>query len=148
MSSDALVPDDVVDHPATAVTASSETILLVEDEVDVRDLITEMLGSEGYRVIESGNGREALAYLNGNPQQRIDLVLTDVVMPLMNGPELSENLRTIRPGTRVLFMSGYMDKVMVKHGVGDPDFLFLEKPFTSAVLLRKVREALDARSKP
>ncbi|MBA3684676.1 MAG: response regulator, partial [Planctomycetes bacterium] len=131
---------------ATRLGNASETILLVEDEVDVRELIAEMLGNEGYQVLVSGNGREALALLGGNPQ-RIDLVLTDVVMPLMNGPELSEKLQDIRPGMRVLFMSGYMDKVMVKHGVGDPDFLFLEKPFTSAVLLRKVREALDARSK-
>lgn len=119
-----------------------ETILLVEDEVDVRELIAEMLTSEGYRIIPAANGREALRQ-HEQHGDAIDLVLTDVVMPQMNGPELGEELARRAPDLRVLYMSGYLDRVIVRSDVNDPRFLFLEKPFTAAALLRKVREALD-----
>ncbi|HYE07378.1 MAG TPA: PAS domain S-box protein [Planctomycetota bacterium] len=127
---------------AEQVRAGAETILLVEDEADVRDLIREMLSAEGYRVIEAGNGSEALAAAE-KAGHRIDLMMTDVVMPKMSGPELAERLGKSVGGLRVLYMSGYMDKIIVDKGVIDRDFIFLEKPFTSASMLRKVREALD-----
>ncbi|MBA3846179.1 MAG: PAS domain S-box protein, partial [Planctomycetes bacterium] len=127
---------------AEQIRAGAETILLVEDEADVRDLIREMLSAEGYRVIEAGNGSEALAAAE-KAGHRIDLMMTDVVMPKMSGPELAERLGKSVGGLRVLYMSGYMDKIIVDKGVSDRDFIFLEKPFTSASMLRKVREALD-----
>ncbi len=124
------------------VRVGAETILLVEDETDVRELIREMLSTEGYRVIEAGNGKEALAAAE-KADHRIDLMMTDVVMPKMSGTELAERLGRTVTGLKVLYMSGYMDKMIVDQGVLDRDFTFLEKPFTSAILLRKVREALD-----
>jgi len=133
--------------PSPAVAGrSSETILLVEDEVDVRELIAEMLGGEGYRIIEAANGKEGLARFR-ELGESVHLVLTDVVMPQMNGPELGEELERLKSGTRVLYMSGYLDRVIVRSDVNDPSFLFLEKPFTAAALLRKVREALDRPAK-
>ena len=136
-----------VPPPSPAVAGrSSETILLVEDEVDVRELIAEMLGAEGYRVIEAANGKDGLARFR-EVGESVHLVLTDVVMPKMNGPELGEELERLKTGVRVLYMSGYLDRVIVRSDVNDPSFLFLEKPFTAAALLRKVREALDRPAK-
>ena len=133
-------------HSPAVAGRSSETILLVEDEVDVRELIAEMLGAEGYRVVEAANGKEGLARFR-ELGESVHLVLTDVVMPQMNGPELGEELERLKAGTRVLYMSGYLDRVIVRSDVNDPSFLFLEKPFTAAALLRKVREALDRPAK-
>jgi two-component system, cell cycle sensor histidine kinase and response regulator CckA len=122
--------------------ANGETILLVEDEVDVRVLIAEMLESEGYRVLQAGNGKEGLDECEKHLRE-INLVMTDVVMPQMNGPEMAERITKIAPECKMLYMSGYMDKVIVNQGVQDRNFMFLEKPFTAALMLRKVREALD-----
>jgi two-component system, cell cycle sensor histidine kinase and response regulator CckA len=125
-------------EPAT----SGEVIMVVEDEESVRTMTGRLLASEGYGVLEVANGREALA-LVASGSTRIDLVITDVAMPVLNGRELADRLRQIRPGLPVLFMSGYTDDEMVRRGLIDPDHPFLSKPFTPEVLATKVRSLLD-----
>src|SRR6266567_2664086 len=120
-----------------------ETILLVEDEDAVRDLARDILAGCGYTVLEARHGAEALG-ISAAHAGKIDLMLTDVVMPEMNGRELAERLAAQRPETKVLYMSGYTDHAVVHHGVLAPQTEFLQKPFTEAVLTRKLRELLDA----
>ncbi len=119
-----------------------ETVLLVEDEDAVRDLGRDILQARGYTVLEARHGAEALRISEQHPGP-IHLVLTDVVMPEMTGRELADRLAALRPETKVLYMSGYTDNAVVHHGVLDPGTVFLQKPFTGAVLARKVREILD-----
>ena len=121
----------------------SETILLVEDEAAVRTLVLTVLSQAGYRVIEAASGQEAIAAA-GRSAQGIDLVITDVVMPGMNGRALAASLVAARPELRVIFMSGYTDDILARHGVLEPGTFFLAKPFTTTALLRRVREALSA----
>jgi CheY-like chemotaxis protein len=115
----------------------AETVLLVEDVQSVRWLAHRSLQKSGYHVLEAGDGAEALAVAerHGGP---IHLLVTDVVMPAMGGRELAERLTALRPGMRVLFVSGYTDDVVILNGCH-----FLAKPFTQAALLRKIREVLD-----
>ncbi len=120
-----------------------ETVLLAEDEEDVRDLARRMLEAKGYAVLEAADGERALAVARAHAQP-IHLLLTDVVMPVMGGRDLAAALLGDRPGIRVLFMSGYTDDAVVRHGVVDLEAGFLQKPFGSADLLRKVRETLDS----
>jgi|GEM_PF-1205000 len=121
-----------------------ETILLVEDEVEVRKLTRLILLKQGYHVLEAQHGEEALR-LCQQSLETIHLVLTDVVMPNgMNGRELAERLKVIRPEAKILFMSGYTDDVILRHGVLDANLNFIQKPFTLNILLRKIRETLDA----
>jgi two-component system, cell cycle sensor histidine kinase and response regulator CckA len=122
----------------------AETILIVEDEAAVRRMAARALAAQGYAILEAENGAEALEVLarNGSP---IDLVLTDVVMPLVNGRELGERLSVERPGLRVLFMSGYTDDDIVRRGLLRPGSPFLQKPFMPGDLSRKVRQVLDTR---
>ncbi len=122
--------------------SARETVLLVEDEIDVRDMLREMLTDNGYTVIEAGSGPEALAVAEKADYQ-FDVMLTDVVMPKMNGPELAEEMGKIVPDLRVLYMSGYMEKVIVDRGVLDRDFIFIDKPFSGEAMLRKLREAIE-----
>ena len=121
----------------------SETILLVEDDATLRKLALSILEGYGYTVLSAGNGEEALQRLSDSPGIP-HLLLTDVVMPKMGGKGLSDRIKAIHPGTRVLFMSGYTDNAIVHQGVLKPGVMFLQKPFTPKVLARKVREALDA----
>ncbi|MGB9178004.1 MAG: ATP-binding protein [Pyrinomonadaceae bacterium] len=121
----------------------TETVLLVEDEEIVRDMTQEILRMNGYQVLESSHGKEALAVCQQH-QGPIHLMLTDVVMPQMSGRELAERLMPLRPEMRVLYMSGYTDDAIVHHGVLDEGMAFIEKPFTPNALARKVRESLDA----
>jgi PAS domain S-box-containing protein len=125
-----------------ALTRGSETVLLVEDEPAVRALAQRVLQLLGYRVLLAGDGAEALrvASEHGGP---IDLLLTDVVMPIMHGTQLAERLTAVRPQTRVLFMSGYTDSVLVRRGVQRGETRWLPKPFRAEALAQKVREALD-----
>src|SRR2546422_11627134 len=122
--------------------AGSETILLVEDEHLVRLLARKVLERAGYRVLVAAGGAEALdlAERYAGP---IHLLLSDVVMPGMNGRELMRRLAQLRPDLRVLYMSGYADEAVAQHGVLDPGTAFLQKPFTPGGLADKVRGVLD-----
>ena len=120
----------------------TETILLVEDEDMVRDLTRRILELCGYTVIEARNGIEALKICE-ETDCHIDLLMTDVVMPQMNGRELSEKMNEIRPQIRTLFTSGYMNDRVMRHGVSEDEVNFIQKPFAPDVLARKVRELLD-----
>jgi two-component system, cell cycle sensor histidine kinase and response regulator CckA len=120
----------------------SETILLVEDEDQVRTLARTILARHGYEVLVARNGADALMACQAHAA-RIDLVVTDVVMPYVTGPELSKHLGGLRPETKVLFMSGYPDNSIVHHGVLERGIMFLQKPLTPEALLRKVREVLS-----
>ena len=120
----------------------SETILLVEDEDAVRGLTSRILEKQGYRVIAAQHGKEAMDIAT-KEEGRIDLVLTDIVMPGMNGRGLVERLAGIRPRIKSLYMSGYTDDDIVRRGFVEPSKSFLQKPFTSEALLRTVRKVLD-----
>jgi CheY-like chemotaxis protein len=120
----------------------SETILLVEDEEAVRGLTSRILEKQGYRVIPAQHGREAMD-IAAKEEGHIDLVLTDVVMPGMNGRGLVERLSGIRPRIKSLYMSGYTDDDIVRRGFIEPSKSFLQKPFTSDSLLQTVRKVLD-----
>ncbi|HLA76462.1 MAG TPA: ATP-binding protein [Vicinamibacteria bacterium] len=126
---------------AAGATGGQETILLVEDEDLVRALAQEILVSLGYRVLEARHAGEALVIAERH-RGPIHLLLTDVVMPHMGGPELAARLLPARPETRVLFVSGYTDDAILEHGISQEDAAFLAKPFTSELLARKVREVL------
>jgi CheY-like chemotaxis protein len=128
--------------PAPSLLAGSETILLVEDEGQIRQVARSILSRYGYRVIDAASGGEALELVERH-DGALHLLLTDVVMPHMSGPELAVRLVKRRPGLKVLFMSGYTDDAVVRHGVLEGDVAFLQKPFTPAVLTGKVREVLD-----
>ena len=127
---------------ASTETSGSETILLVEDEEAVRGLTSRILQKQGYRVIAAQHGREAME-IASKEEGRIDLVLTDVVMPGMNGRGLVERLTGIRPRIKSLYMSGYTDDDIIRRGFIEPSRSFLQKPFTSDNLLRTVRKVLD-----
>jgi PAS domain S-box-containing protein len=132
---------------AAVGTTGTETILLVEDEPSVRVLARESLRECGYTVLEAADGEEALRVAAGCPGP-IHLLLTDVVMPRMRGRALADRLREARPGTGVLFISGYPDDARGRRGDVDPGSPFLEKPFTPDTLLRRVRQTLDEAGRP
>jgi len=115
----------------------------VEDEIEVRKLVAEILKGQGYRVIEASDGEEAIKVAQKNSGNKIHLLLTDVVMPGMSGRELAEMLAPQHPGLRILYMSGYTDNAIVNHGVLDEGVNYIQKPFTLDALARKVREVLD-----
>jgi signal transduction histidine kinase/HAMP domain-containing protein/ActR/RegA family two-component response regulator len=123
----------------------NETILLVEDEESVKDLAFSILVQKGYTVLETNNGEEALQ-VSEKYTEKIHLMLTDVVMPILSGQQLAEKMAVIRPDTKVLFMSGYTDEAVVRHGVLSPTTAFIQKPFTPDTLAQKVREVLDSPS--
>jgi CheY-like chemotaxis protein len=124
------------------VAQGTETILLVEDDEMVRKLVSEVLESDGYRLLEAPNGVAALS-ISAQYREPIHLLLTDVVMPEMSGRELANRLAAVHPEVKVLYMSGYTDDVIVHHGVLDEETEFIQKPFTPDVLARKIREVLD-----
>jgi PAS domain S-box-containing protein len=121
----------------------SETVLVVEDEEGVRSLVCTTLKSQGYKVLEASAPNEAISIVE-NFAEPIHLLLTDVVMPQMNGKELANRILAARSGTRVLYMSGYTDDAIIRHGVLDASTYFLQKPFTPGSLMQKVRDVLDA----
>jgi two-component system, cell cycle sensor histidine kinase and response regulator CckA len=123
--------------------SGTETILLVEDDDAVRNLVERVLTSRGYRVLSAQHGGDALQ-LASDGRGDIDLVLTDIVMPAMSGRELVDALRTRRPGVRVLYMSGYTDDEIVRRGLHDPRMSFIQKPFTAESLAMQIRKILDA----
>jgi two-component system cell cycle sensor histidine kinase/response regulator CckA len=121
-----------------------ETILLVEDDERLRRVTRTMLNRYGYTVLEAQSGGDALLICE-RQSSSIQLLLTDVVMPHMSGPDLAARLVAARPGLGVVFMSGYTDDAILRHGILDASAAFVQKPFTPEALLRKVREALDLR---
>jgi PAS domain S-box-containing protein len=129
--------------PLAELPQGRETVLLTEDEEQVRKMIRMILEMNGYHVLEASGGDEALALYKQHEGQ-IDLVMTDVVMPQMSGRELAQSLEILHPGIKVLYMSGYTDDAIVRHGLLDQEIAFLQKPFTPDALMRKMREVLDA----
>jgi CheY-like chemotaxis protein len=119
----------------------TESILIVEDESQLRKLAGEALRVHGYKIHEAGSSIEALERLASLGS--IDLVLTDVVMPGLSGRALADELSRRCPGVRIVFMSGYTEDAVIRHGVQSETVHFLQKPFTPHVLVRKVREVLD-----
>jgi len=137
-------PIDAPEHDPSrlAPAAGEETILLVEDELVVRRLVAEILESNGYTVLQAGDGPSALELLRRHTGA-LDLLVTDVVMPGMSGPDVAGAIAAMRPGAQVLYISGYTDSSVGQHGVLEPGVAFLQKPFDADALTRKVREVLD-----
>ncbi|MEM7032617.1 MAG: response regulator [Chloroflexota bacterium] len=140
---DEAYPKEQPVKPITEMPTGNETILLVEDEEGVRHLALSVLQMQGYEVLEAQSGEEALR-LSSHYQSQIHLLLTDVVMPQMNGKVIAEQLSQIRPQLKVLYMSGYADDTITQHDILSPDVAFLKKPFNAMTLARKIRQVLDA----
>ncbi|MCK4620340.1 MAG: response regulator, partial [Desulfobacterales bacterium] len=134
------------EQTSVAELGGSETVLIVEDDYGLRKFAQEVLLRHGYRVLDAENGEDALKVGKEHDGQ-IDLMITDVVMPKMGGKEAAERLQPLYPQMKVIYMSGYTDNAIVRHGVLEPGLNFFEKPFTPEGLARKVREALDAEKK-
>jgi two-component system, cell cycle sensor histidine kinase and response regulator CckA len=131
------------DASMVAPASGEETILLVEDELVVRRLVAEILESNGYSVLQAGDGPSALELLRRHTGP-LDLLVTDVVMPGMSGPAVAGAVAAMRPRAHVLYISGYTDSAVGHHGVLEPGIAFLQKPFNADELSRKVREVLDS----
>jgi two-component system, cell cycle sensor histidine kinase and response regulator CckA len=131
-------------RPPGAVSRGTGTILLVEDDDQVRTVARGILRGAGYVVLDVSNGGEALLVCEQH-EAKIDLLLTDVVLPRMGGRQIAQRLSAMRPEMKVLFMSGYTDDTILQHGVLDADVAYLQKPLTPASLTAKVRQVLDAR---
>jgi DNA-binding NtrC family response regulator len=129
---------------APAPPRGTETILLVEDEEMVRNMTRTILESNGYKVLTATDGKDALSFCESYGG-KIDMMLTDVIMPHMSGKVLAEQLAPQRPEMRVLYMSGYTDDAIVHHGALEEGIAFLPKPFAPDALAFKVREILDAK---
>jgi CheY-like chemotaxis protein len=121
----------------------TETVLLVEDQAEVRKLAVEALRRYGYHVLEAANGHEALA-LCRTATEEIHLIITDIVMPGITGPELADQAVGANPTVKVLYMSGYAEKVIAHQRILDSGLPYLQKPFTPGGLARKTREVLDS----
>jgi DNA-binding response OmpR family regulator len=143
-----------IDQPLTAevsetarpATAGTETILLVEDDEMVRNLVRETLSRDGYRVMDATTPMEARR-MSSAFRGKIHLLITDVVLPKIGGRELADSIRRKRPDTKVLFMSGYSDSAIVHSGMLERGVAFLQKPVTPHSLAAKVREVLDGRGR-
>ena len=139
---DELLPSGASHAVPKAPPQGAETILLAEDEPGVRALARHALQMHGYTVLETGQSDQALAIAE-QYKETIHLLVTDVVMPVMSGRQLAERLAAIRPGVKVLYMSGYTNDAIIRHGVLQAETAFLQKPFTPSSLAAKVREVLD-----
>lgn len=135
------------DHRSPKVQRGTETILLVEDDEQLRLLSSSVLAHCGYNVLVASTPEEALAICR-SASHDIRLLVTDVVMPRMNGRQLAEQVQRIRPGMRVLYISGYTSDAIVHYGVLDPGLWFLPKPYTLSSLIAKVRQVLDSAAEP
>ena len=135
-------PPDAAGVAATELPRGTETVLLVEDAAAVRAAVRQVLERQGYTVLEAPHGNAALALATAHDGP-IHLLLTDVVMPGLSGRQVADQLKQLRPDTRVLYASGYTDDAVVRHGVLEAGIAYLQKPFTTGSLARKVRETLD-----
>jgi signal transduction histidine kinase/CheY-like chemotaxis protein len=136
------VPSQIVSDRSFGGT---ETILIVEDEPLVRQLAFRILTQKGYTVFETANGDEAMNFIKPeSDKKKIDLLLTDVIMPQIGGKELSEAVKSFYPGIKILFMSGYTDEMITHRGILERGVNFIAKPFLPEILIRKVREVLDS----
>ncbi len=134
-------PDDDVEANVSRQTGTGETILVIEDSTDVRELVVTILERLGYRVLQAHDGRSAMLQFASIPE--IDLVLTDVVLPGdMNGPDIAKDIQRSRPGTKVIYMSGYAEKVEIQSSL-DKKVTFINKPMRRSELASKVRLVLD-----
>jgi PAS domain S-box-containing protein len=124
----------------------TETILVAEDESGVRQLVCETLQQLGYTVLQAADGHEALRILEQNGP--VELLLTDVIMPVMGGPELAKRVRALMPGTRVIYMSGYTDDTLAFYGLPQPGTSYIQKPFAPKALAEKVRQVLVGAGDP
>ena len=138
------IPDDVTRAPLpeTALRVGSERVLLVEDDEAVRDFTRMALDDLGYTVYEACNGKEALDFLE-HDQIGLDLLITDLIMPEMNGKELAERVAERYPNLPILFTSGYIDDHIVRMGALEKGIQFIKKPFSIQALAQKVREVID-----
>jgi CheY-like chemotaxis protein len=119
-----------------------ETVLIVEDDKEVRKIAVRILENQGYKVLEASQGSEALSLCKEH-RKPIHLMLVDVVMPGLDGRELAERVKSLHPGMKVLYMSGYTDNAIIHHGVLEKGMNYIQKPFTLEGLGRKIREVLD-----
>jgi len=121
-----------------------ETVLLVEDEPSLRKLMSEILCGRGYRVLEAANGQEAQFFVQKCIEGELHLLLTDVEMPGMGGRELAQKVQILHPEVKVLFTSGYPDDTDTRNATLQAGTVFLQKPFSTGLLIHKVREVLDS----
>ena len=135
-------PAEAAPEEPTQLVSGTGTVLVVEDEEAIRDVTNRILRRNGYQVLVASNGPEAIELVRRH-RGRIDLLLTDVVMPKMLGKEVAERVRAMRPGIRVVFMSGYAESALSHEGILDPDIVLVEKPFSDVSLLTQIREVLD-----
>jgi CheY-like chemotaxis protein len=138
--------DEAAAFEAPPSLRGNETVLVVEDEDGVRELLWKILTDHGHTVLEARHGRDALT-VAGEYTHPIQLLLTDVVMPEMGAGELADQMLTQRPDMKVLFISGYTNEEVVRRGVKHKDAAFIQKPFTAEDMMRKVREVLDETTK-
>ena len=138
-----MVTPNAEQSDGNAADATIAVILVVDDDLAVREVASRVLRRAGYRVLEAADGQEALAVARGEAG-RLDLLLTDVVMPGMNGRELAERLTEVRPETRLLYMSAYTEDEVILRGIRIAEMNFLSKPFSLDTLRDAVRQALVA----
>ncbi len=127
---------------ALSMPRGSETILVVDDDAEIRNVLADTLTPLGYRVLDAPNGEEALK-ISQSPKRKIDLLLSDIIMPGMNGKELKDEFKKKYPETKVIFMSGYLDTVVSKYVGPEPGYTFVQKPFSPSKLANKLRIVLD-----
>jgi two-component system, cell cycle sensor histidine kinase and response regulator CckA len=134
---------EAAETPMAAMPKGNETIMVVEDEPNVRKLTVAALERLGYSIVEADNGEEAFKIVQAHPSLRLDMVITDVVMPQMGGRDLAQWIRLMYPGIKVMFTSGYPNHAFDDYGLLDEKSTFLAKPFAPKMLAVKVRELLD-----
>jgi CheY-like chemotaxis protein len=134
--------DQGLPEASPSASTGRETVVLVEDDEAVRRLAREILTQQGYTVLEAKDGPDALRLCQQHAGP-IDLLVTDVVMPQMRGLRLADRLRAMRPQTKTLFISGYLDETLREYGASADDIRLLKKPFAAATLTRTVRDVLD-----